>query len=142
MANHLHLAFVPDGGTEDLRCPFGRKVEYLRELSHAALMGRLDGAHIRTLSEGEALKYVERLLGLGPFSARLVVLRGAGRVDGTPAPEPRFLRALQVAYGLEEQADTETIGRISGAWRPFRTWVIVLLRVMLDDSDAEGRRKR
>src|SRR3954469_23008198 len=57
----------------------------LRALAEAALDGRLDGGRLRSLPVGEALAAVRELPGMGPFSAELVGVRGAG-------PPTSFLR--------------------------------------------------
>jgi DNA-3-methyladenine glycosylase II len=117
---------------------FGRKIEYLRGLADAALEGRLDADRLRSLPEDEALADLRRIGGIGDFSARLILLRGAGLPDGVPTHEPRFLQALTLAYGLEEPPDDAEMARMTDAWRPYRTWVVFTLRVMLGD-ERRGR---
>ncbi|HEX6506066.1 MAG TPA: DNA-3-methyladenine glycosylase 2 family protein [Chloroflexota bacterium] len=113
---------------------FGRKVEYLRGLADAALDGRLDADYLRDLSPEEALAALRRIPGVGDFSARLILLRGAAIPDGPPAPEPHVLQALQLAYGLEGPLSEAELERLTEGWRPFRTWVTFLLRVMLQEE--------
>ncbi len=113
---------------------FGRKAEYLRGLAHAALEGRLDADRLRSLPTDEALAELIRLPGVGEFSARLILLRGAATPDGPPAREPRFLRAVTIAYGLEEPPAEAELERLIEGWRPYRTWTAFLLRAMLQDQ--------
>jgi DNA-3-methyladenine glycosylase II len=119
---------------ETFRGLFGRKVEYLHGLAHAALEGRLDADRLRSLPTDEALTELLRLPGVGDFSARLILLRGAATPDGTPAREPRFLRAVTIAYGLEAPPAEVELEQIIDGWRPYRTWVAFLLRTMLQDQ--------
>ena len=122
---------------EDFPGLFGRKVEYLRTLGKAAAEGELDAAYLRSLPVEEALAGLKKLPGIGDFSAELVLLRGAGEPDHLPSSEPRLGRAVAMAYDLEEPPTGEELGRISEAWRPYRTWVGLHLRVMLEDETGE-----
>jgi DNA-3-methyladenine glycosylase II len=116
---------------------FGRKAEWLRELAEAALDGRLDGARLRGLEPEQALTELRALPGLGAFSAELVLVRGAGHPDHFPANEPRLRRAMVRAYRLGPEPAPEELAAIADAWRPYRSWVSVLLRTALEEDTRE-----
>lgn len=103
-----------------------RKVEWLRALGAQAAEGTLDAVRLRALPRDEALRQLRELPGVGPFVAELILLRGAGDPDATPAAERRLLAAVATAYGVE--AAPEALARVAEAWRPYRTWACVLLR--------------
>lgn len=121
---------------------FGRKVEYLRRLGREAAGGKLDAAYLRSLSVEEALGELMELSGIGPFSAELILLRGAGEPDRVPVNEPRLGRAVALAYGLDGPPTRRELEGISERWRPYRTWVSLHLRAMLEEETGEiaGRR--
>ncbi|HJU02710.1 MAG TPA: DNA-3-methyladenine glycosylase 2 family protein [Actinomycetes bacterium] len=129
-------------GLEGFRGLFARKVENLRALGEAAMEGRLDGAWLRELPRDQALKELKQLAGIGPFSAELVLLRGAGDPDHLPSHEPRLCRGAAIAYDLDEPPDREWLEERAEAWRPYRTWVVLLLRVLLEaeTGDTAGTR--
>jgi DNA-3-methyladenine glycosylase II len=106
----------------------GRKPEWLRSLAHAALDGELDAARLRGLPRETALKELKRLPGIGDFSSGLILLRGAGDPDAVSYAEPRMALAVADAYGLPGPATPGQIAEISENWRPYRTWVTLLLR--------------
>lgn len=114
-----------------------RKVEYLRSLGRAANKGGLDAAHLRSLTVAAALDELKKLAGIGPFSAELILLRGAGEPDHLPINEPRLGRAVAMAYGLDEPPATEELKEIAENWRPYRTWVSLYLRTMLEEETRE-----
>jgi DNA-3-methyladenine glycosylase II len=116
-----------------------RKIEYLRALASAALEGRLEAPYLRSPSATEALARLKELPGIGDFSAELILLRGAGEADHCPAREPRLARAVAIAYGLKQTPTAEEVGDISEGWRPYRTWVALHLRTMLEDETGEIR---
>jgi DNA-3-methyladenine glycosylase II len=121
----------------------GRKVEQLRTLGRAAGQGDLDAAALLRLPPGEALARLRTLPGIGPFSAELILLRGAGYPDGFPASEQRLHRAMAAVHHLGPDPDPAELEAIAAGWRPYRTWVALLLRNWLEDVTheiAEGRR--
>ena len=114
-----------------------RKVGYLRSLGQAAMDGKLDAKWLRSLPAGDALAELEELPGIGPFSSGLILLRGAGAPDELLAKEPRLRKAVAIAYGLDESPDDAELERIAEAWRPYRTWVSLYLRTMLEEDTGE-----
>ncbi|GAA4499668.1 DNA-3-methyladenine glycosylase [Actinoallomurus oryzae] len=115
----------------------GRKPEWLRSIARAALDGHLDATHLRALPRDEALAELTRLPGIGGFSAELILLRGAGDPDHIPLHEGRLPRAVALAYGLPEPPSAEELQRLSQRWKPYRTWVTLLLRARLEDETGE-----
>jgi DNA-3-methyladenine glycosylase II len=104
--------------------------------------GRLDGGWLRGLPRDQALRELQQLPGIGPFSAELVLLRGAADPDHLPLHEPRLCRGAAIAYGLDEPPDRDWLEARAEAWRPYRTWVVLLLRVLLEaeTGDTAGTR--
>jgi DNA-3-methyladenine glycosylase II len=120
----------------------GRKPEWLRSLAQAALDGQLDTARLRAMPHEEAMSELKKLPGIGDFSAGLILLRGASDPDAVPGQEPRLARAVALAYGLPEPATPEQLLQISENWKPYRTWVTLLMRTQLEFQTGEisGRR--
>ncbi len=115
----------------------GRKPEWLRSVAAAALAGRLDAPRLRAQPRDQALAQLKQLPGIGDFSAELVLLRGAGDPDCIPRHEPRFARAVALAYNLPQPPSGDQLQRISENWRPYRTWVTLLLRTFLEGQTGE-----
>jgi len=106
----------------DLDLP-GRKPEYLRAVAEAALDGLLDAVTLRAMKPAAAVLAVQQVKGLGPFAAELVVLRGANAPDAVPHNESRLTDEVGERYG-------RPLAEVSEAWRPYRTWAAVHLRVL------------
>jgi len=117
--------------TLDLDLP-GRKGEYLRAVAEAALDGLLDGAALRAVDPGLAVQRVQQVKGLGPFAAELVVVRGANAPDALPRHERRLDAEIAERYG-----PGRTLAEVSQAWRPYRTWAAVHLRVLRGQRTGE-----
>ena len=124
-------------GLEDFPGLFGRKAEWLRALAVAARGGKLDVPRLRSMPAREALDGLKKLSGIGSFAAELILLRGTGEPDHLPTNEPRLARAVAMAYGLDHPPSVEELREISENWRPYRTWVALLLRTMLEDETHE-----
>jgi DNA-3-methyladenine glycosylase II len=110
------------------------KLERVRGLAAAALEGRLDGARLRALAPERAAAELRELPGVGPFTADGIVIRGAGAPDHLALGEPRLGQAVARAYGLDAAPGPKRIAELAEGWRPFRSWVAVLLRTMLEDE--------
>ncbi len=85
-------------------------------------------AALRTMERETALAQLQQLAGIGPFSAELILLRSVGDADAFPKTEKRLYRAMAAAYHLGDEPDLDTLERIADGWRPYRSWVGLLLR--------------
>jgi DNA-3-methyladenine glycosylase II len=117
------------------------KVLRLRAVADAALAGQLDVEHLHALGPDQAWIELQRLKGLGPFYAGLVVLRASGFADAMlPMTEPKVLARAAERYGLEQPPTLERFTEMAEVWRPFRTWCTVLIRLGGDRAaGAAGR---
>jgi DNA-3-methyladenine glycosylase II len=105
------------------------KVERLHAIARAALDGDLDVERLRALDPEEASAVVQKLPGIGPFWAALILLRAVGPTDELTLGEPRMRRAAARAYDRPElERDDDALVALAETWRPYRTWVSVLLR--------------
>lgn len=111
----------------------GVKLDRLRGLAAAALDGRLDAGRLRALDPGSAMAHLRELDGIGPFSAELVLVRGAGAPDVFPTNESRLHASMRELYG-EPDADVRRLAAIAARWAPFRAWVSVLIRSYREDT--------
>ncbi len=122
------LAQIPDSfpGLNDT------KIERLREVAGAAVAGDLDVVRIQELGPEAAFEQLQRLPGIGPFYASLIVLRGSGFADAYLGTRERRGAAYTASYygvGDADEDRDERIAEVVDGWRPFRTWCQVLVRV-------------
>ncbi len=106
----------------------GEKLRRLHGVAAAAQEGWLSAAHLHGLGPDAAADAVGELRGFGPFYRMLVTVRAVGFTDALAAEEPMVRRAAAVLYGSGE-LDAGRFTELAEAWRPFRTWASVLLRV-------------
>ena len=105
-----HLDGLPDN-----------KIPRLHGIARAALEGRLDREPLLAQDPNDAFTRLQDLAGIGPFYASLILLRAVGTTDIVPKGEPKLEDAVQARYG-------RPVAEVSEGWRPFRTWVAVLIR--------------
>jgi DNA-3-methyladenine glycosylase II len=109
------------------------KRERLRAVAAAALAGELDVDRLHRLGPEAAYDDVQRLPGIGPFYAGLIVLRASGFADawvgGDRVLEPKGAALAARYYGLEAPPDGAAFAQLAERWRPFRTWAAVLIRL-------------
>ncbi len=121
-----------------------RKLPWLRAIADAAIEGELDGARLRSLEPSEAQDQLRGLPGIGPFGAELILIRGATHPDLFPTHERRLHEEIARAYELHDRS-LAALQLVAGGWRPYRSWVALLLRTRREDETAEiatGRRLR
>ena len=118
---------------ESLRSVAPQRVEWLHAVARAALDGALDPATLRAMEPERALEYLQKLPGIGPSYATLILVRAAGVADTLTFSEPRLPGYVAHFYGTgQDPASREQLARVSQGWRPFRTWAAVLLRLAGD----------
>lgn len=108
------------------------RIERLHAMARAALDGLLDPARLLAMTTADALADLQRLSGIGPTYATLILLRSTGATDILTLGEPRLPAYVAHFYGLRGPADPAELERIAEGWRPFRTWAAVLVRVAGD----------
>lgn len=103
------------------------KVGRLHHVARAALEGRLDAEALRGMEVGRALESLRRIPGVGPFTAELILVRGAGHPDVFPSHERRLHEIMRHAYQLAD-AEPDDLAAVAARWRPYRSWVGFLFR--------------
>lgn len=109
-----------------------QRIDRLHSVARAALEGRLDPARLLAMAPEEAMIHLQQLPGIGPMYAGLILLRSTGATDILTLGEPRMKSYVRHFYGLDHVATPGEISAIADAWRPFRTWSGVLIRVAGD----------
>ncbi len=111
----------------------------LHGVARAALDGLLDVSRIHALGPEAAMADLQRINGIGPFYSALIVIRASGFSDVLPRDEAKALNLVGELYGLGGPATGEQLTEIAEAWRPFRTWAVVLIRAAASrQSNAAG----
>lgn len=104
------------------------KITRLHAVARAALAGQLDVSRLTRMPPEVAMEDVRSIPGIGPFYSALIIVRSTGQADVLPTDEPKLRALVTQLYGLPEPASAADMARIAEPWRPYRTWVAVLIR--------------
>jgi DNA-3-methyladenine glycosylase II len=104
------------------------KLDRLHGVAAAARDGLLDAETLRALPPEVASMQVQRLAGIGEFYSALILLRATGHADLLPTTEPILLGLVAELYDLSAPPSPDQLAEIAEPWKPFRTWVSVLIR--------------
>lgn len=140
-----HDAFPPPEHLRELEPMAGlseERVLRLHRVADAALSDALDPERLLRMGPEQSAAQVRELRGIGAFYAELVVVRAVGFTDALPLAEPRSLACAAHFYGLERTPDPAAFVALAEAWRPFRTWAVVLLRVAGDRAGVPHEPRR
>jgi DNA-3-methyladenine glycosylase II len=105
------------------------KLRRLHGIAGAALEGRLDRQRLLGLDHDAALAELVELPGIGRFWSQGILLRAVGPTDAVTLDEPRVRQRAAERYANAALIDDDPafLG-LAERWRPYRTWVQVLLR--------------
>ena len=104
------------------------KLARLHGVAAAARDGLLDADRLRALTAEHASTELQHLAGIGAFYSELILVRATGHADLLPTNEPTLLGLVADLYSLPAPPGPEQLAEIAEPWRPFRTWVSVLIR--------------
>jgi DNA-3-methyladenine glycosylase II len=102
----------------------------LHAVAEAAQRGELDAERLRSMPPEDAQAELQRVPGIGPFYSSLIVIRACGHADAPSLGEPRSRAAIQAAYGVDHELSDAELLALAETWRPFRTWVTVMMRAL------------
>lgn len=105
------------------------KLRRLHGIARSALEGRLDRERLLALDHEDALAQLRQLPGIGRFWSQGIMLRAVGPTDAITLDEPRMRAKAADLYRAPDVIEgDEALLALAERWRPFRTWVTVLLR--------------
>ncbi|HEY7009601.1 MAG TPA: hypothetical protein VH395_11715 [Jatrophihabitantaceae bacterium] len=106
------------------------RLDLLQAVAQAAEDGLLEVRRLRDLGPFEACVELQRIPGIGPLSAALIVGQAVGFADVLPADEPGVRELARELYGMDDLLSPEQFALLAELWRPWRTWATVLLRAV------------
>jgi DNA-3-methyladenine glycosylase II len=98
----------------------GGKARSFRAIAQAVVSGTLDVQALRLLDDDTALKRLQSIHGIGPWTAQIYLLMALNRSDGWPAEDLALQLAVQDLYGLPGRPSPAAMRAMAEAWRPWR----------------------
>jgi DNA-3-methyladenine glycosylase II len=122
---------------EELRvaCGFSRaKVAYLRSLAEHVLSGELELHRLSELDDGEAMRELIAVKGIGEWTAHMFLMFTLHRADVLPVGDLGVRNAAMRAYGLDAPPPPKALEELAEPWRPHRTRACLYLWRSLDNE--------
>jgi DNA-3-methyladenine glycosylase II len=122
---------------EEMRvaCGFSRaKVAYLRSLAEHVVSGELELDRLHELPDGEVLRELTAIKGIGEWTAHMYLMFTLHRPDVLAAGDLGVRNAAMRAYGLAAPPKAAELEAIAEPWRPYRTRACLYLWRSLDNE--------
>jgi AraC family transcriptional regulator of adaptative response / DNA-3-methyladenine glycosylase II len=110
------------------------KAEYVIEAARQVAEGKLDAEKLGDGSAVAAEKTLTRIRGIGTWTARYMLLRGAGFADCAPAGDSALATALQRLHQSAERPDVKQTEVLMKEYSPHRTLATAHLWASLKDA--------
>jgi DNA-3-methyladenine glycosylase II len=98
----------------------GGKARSFRAIAQAVASGALNVEALRLLDDETALKRLQSIHGIGPWTAQIYLLMALNRSDGWPAEDLALQLAVQDLYDLPGRPSPAAMRAMAEAWRPWR----------------------
>lgn len=128
-----------DDDPEELRAAAGlsrAKVASLRSLADHVLGGELELDRLDQLDDGEAIRDLVAVKGIGEWTAHMFLMFTLHRPDVLATGDVGIRNAVKRAYGLDAAPDAAALTAIAEPWRPHRTRACLYLWRSLDNQPA------
>jgi DNA-3-methyladenine glycosylase II len=110
------------------------KVRYLRSLAEHVLSGELEIARLNELPDGEVIRELTAVKGIGEWTAHMFMMFTLHRPDVLPTGDLGVRNAAMRAYGLDAPPPPVALEELAEPWRPYRTRACLYLWRSLDNE--------
>ncbi len=104
-----------------------QKYSYLKDLCERVVDGRLELKKFSRMGDGDIIKELDEVKGIGRWTAEMYLIGTLRRVDVFPMDDLGIKKAVQKAYGFRKLPDNERLTRLSEKWKPYRTIASIYL---------------
>jgi DNA-3-methyladenine glycosylase II len=119
-----------------------QKSRYILNLAREIVEGRLDLEALFTMPPTAAQERLERLTGIGRWTAEYVLMRGIGHQDVIPAGDGGLRRIVGERYGLGRLASETEVRAIAEPWTGWRSYFAFYLWFTLQEEERLKREAR
>jgi DNA-3-methyladenine glycosylase II len=112
------------------------KVTYLRSLAEHVVSGELELDRLEELSDGDVIRELTAVRGLGEWSAHMFLIFTLHRPDVLAVGDLGIRNAVRDAYGLDAAPKPADLEALAEPWRPYRSRACLYLWRSLDNEPA------
>lgn len=103
------------------------KVAYIKSLSDAVASKRLMLADLGQKEDEGVITELTKVKGIGRWTAEMFLMFSLGREDVFSYGDLGLRRAIQMLYRMKREPTLRQLERLSGKWKPYRTYVALAL---------------
>jgi DNA-3-methyladenine glycosylase II len=96
-----------------------QKTRYLRDLSSRVVKGQLNLDSLKTKPDGDVIRILDEVKGIGPWTAQMFLIFTLGRPDVLPVQDLGLQTAVRKVYSLRKLPTAEKMERIARHWHPY-----------------------
>lgn len=96
-----------------------QKVTYIRSVAEEFATGRLDGEKLGNMSDTEVVEELVTIKGVGPWTAKMILIFTLGRPDVLPHEDLGIVNAISKLYGPKKTPGRKAVERIAKNWHPY-----------------------
>lgn len=104
-----------------------RKAEYVIDTSRLIVDGEIDLQALAEQSDGEVMKRLSKIRGVGPWTVENWLLFGVGRQDLLPKADIGIQNALKHYFERDQKPSPTEITDLSQDWGPYRSYASLTL---------------
>ncbi len=104
----------------------GQKIKYVRSLCETVMKGDLDLTALPQMSDGDAIKAITTVKGLGVWSAHMYLMFSLGRADIWPVGDLGVRAGIGKLIDHPERPTEKELEKIGERWRPYRSVMALL----------------
>ncbi len=120
------LLDVPDQQVRDLGVSWS-KVSYLKSLSRAVVTKALIFEDLKMQKDADVITNLTKIKGIGAWTAEMFLMFSLGREDVFSYGDLGLRRGIQLLYKLKKEPSLKQMEKLSGRWKPYRTYVALAL---------------
>ena len=114
-----------------------QKVSYLKNIAKNFKNKSFDIKKLKKMRDEEAINYITKLKGLGPWSAQMFLMFNLNRPDIFPTKDVGLLRAISKNYKTSYPPSARFLNKISKMHVGYRTVFTWFMWASIDPTDVE-----
>lgn len=95
------------------------KISYIRDLAEKALSGKINFSELDRLSDGEVVKLLTEVKGIGRWTAEMFLIFSLGRLDVMAYDDIGLQRSFKWLLGLDDFPGKEYMEEYCSKWKPY-----------------------
>ena len=114
-----------------------QKVSYLKNIAKNFKNKSFDVKKLKNMKDEEAINYITKLKGLGPWSAQMFLMFNLNRPDIFPTKDIGLQRAISKNYQTSYPPSTRFLNKISNIHAGYRTVFTFYMWASIDPTEVE-----